>query len=283
MQDNRNTSSSFSCDGRGTVCIDTNRVLDGCRDRDCFEDVRVYLTDFGEQTVASATNIRARNAKLICAYVGVDEVPFNRGFYKVTVRYFIEIEFEACLGIGRSQTVCGLAIAEKEVILYGGEGRVLSFESGNGTSFCGGLDGCIASTNDPKAIVEAVEPIILNTKIVDSCTCGCGCGCECCEIPECVRACLGGEIVTGGENQRLVVSFGIFSVIRIVRPVQLLVQATDYTVPDKECVSAGGEDNPCALFRTIAFPVSEFRGVSCDQDTSDRVGGNGCGCKGRNN
>lgn len=279
MQDNRNTS-SFSCDGKGTVCIDTMRVLDGCRDRDCFEDVRVYLTEFGEETVAAATNIRARNSKLLCAFVGVDEVPFNRGFYKITVRYYIEIEFEACIGIGRSQNFKGLAIAEKDVILYGGEGRVLSFESGT-TGYCEGCKNTKISSNDPKAIVEAVEPVILSTKIAE-CGCSpCGCCCDCCDIPESVRCCIDGELVTG-DAPRLLVSFGIFSVIRIVRPVQLLVQATDYTVPDKECVLGESNDNPCALFRSIAFPVSEFRGVSCADEGENTNTGSNCGCRGRN-
>jgi hypothetical protein len=35
--------------GRGgetrTVCVETNRILDSCRDQDCFENVRVFLTD----------------------------------------------------------------------------------------------------------------------------------------------------------------------------------------------------------------------------------------------
>ena len=30
------------------VCLDTYRVLDSCRDKDCFEDVRVYLTAEGQ-------------------------------------------------------------------------------------------------------------------------------------------------------------------------------------------------------------------------------------------
>ena len=185
--------------------------------------------------------------------MGVDEVPFNRGFYKVTVRYYIEIEFEACLGIGRSQNFTGLAIAEKEVILFGGEGRVLTFESNSGGSYCGGCEGIPASTNDPKAIIEVVEPVILNTRIAE---CGCSsCSCDCCEIPDRVRECMG-ELVSCAEGQRLLVSLGIFSVIRLVRPVQILVQATDYTVPDKECVSSEGNDNPCALFR---HSLSGFR------------------------
>ncbi|MBR3423939.1 MAG: hypothetical protein IKG80_05555, partial [Clostridia bacterium] len=33
------------CDrGRDTVCIDTYRVLDSCRDKDCFEDAQANLT-----------------------------------------------------------------------------------------------------------------------------------------------------------------------------------------------------------------------------------------------
>lgn len=279
MQENRNASSSFSCDGRGTVCIDTNRVLDCCRDRDCFEDVRVYLTEFGEDIISNATNVRTRNAKLLWTYVGVDEVPFNRGFYKVTVRYYIEVEFEACLGIGRSQHAKGLAIAEKEVVLYGGEGRVLTFTSGPDNSYCD-MGNITATTNDPKAIVEAVEPVVLNTKIVECGCCNTCCGCDCSDIPDCVKCCIDGELVATSECPRLVVSLGIFSVVRIVRPVQILVQATDYTVPDKECVPANSDENPCALFRTIAFPTSEFRGVSCN-DTDFRDNRGGCGCRDR--
>ena len=97
MQDNKNaTFGAGQLTGcNGTVCIDTKRVLDCCRDRDCFEDTRVYLTPVGEEILASATNVRTRSAKLLWAYVGVSEVPFNCGFYQITVRYYIELEFEA--------------------------------------------------------------------------------------------------------------------------------------------------------------------------------------------
>ena len=63
------------------------------------------------------------------------------------------------------------------------------------------------------------------------------------------------------------------------RPAQLLVQATDYSVPDKECTAATSNDSPCDLFRTIAFPTSQFRGTECcggePQPTSNQ---RGCGC-----
>ena len=277
MQENRNASTGLSFDGRGTVCIDTKRVLDCCRDRDCFEDTRVYLTQDGESVINNATSVRLKSAELIWAYVGVDPVPFNCGFYRVTVRYYVKINGEGCLGIGRSQCFEGIAVLEKEVILYGGEGNLVSYSSSPENNFCsiGNLD--TASDNAPTAIVETVEPIILGHKITE-CACGCGCEC-CCEIPTEVCGCLDGTPVMTDNGMRLYVSFGIFSVIRIVRPAQLLIQATDYSVPDKECTPARNDENPCALFRTMAFPVNQFRTTgNPNRDSGQKSGG--CGCNG---
>ena len=281
MQENRNASTVANqglCNG--TVCIDTRRVLDSCRDRDCFEDTRVYLTCRGEEILASSTNLRTRDAKLLFANVIVDEVPFNCGFFRVIIRYYVEVEFEACVGVGRSQTFKGLAALEKEVVLYGGEGRALSFTSGPRNNYCDVYNCKNATTNDPVAVVETVEPIVLGTKVTDcNCPCPCGGG-EYNDLPEGIRDCLGEELVLNTTGQRILVSFGIFSVIRIVRPAQLLVQATDYSVPDKECTDATNNDNPCSLFRTIAFPANQFRGTAMQIPTpTPQRGGCGCGRK----
>lgn len=282
MQENRNASfcsaNNNQISGNGMVCIDTKRVLDSCRDRDCFEDTRVYLTRSGEEILANSSNVRTKGAKLLWAYVGVDEVPFNCGFYQVTIRYYIEVEFEACLGVGRSQCFKGLATLEKDVILYGGEGRAVTFTSSPNNSYCNVCDYNTAGSNDPVAIVETVEPIVLGTKVSEcNCPCPCGGG-EYADIPEGIRNCMGEELVIGSTAPRLLVSFGVFSVIRIVRPAQLLVNATDYSVPDKECTAATNDDNPCSLFRTIAFPTTQFRGTDnlYRENTSNRSGG--CGC-----
>ena len=65
--------------------------------------------------------------------------------------------------------------------------------------------------------------------------------------------------------------------MKIERKVQLLVNAVDFCVPNKECVAATDE-NPCALFNRIRFPMDEFfppqRGAF-DDDMND---GCGCGC-----
>ncbi len=277
MQDNRNCNSSIGLglDGRGMVCIDTKRVLDCCRDRDCFEDSRVYLTAFGEEVIAAATSIRTKSAKTLCAHVALEEVPFNCGFYQIKVKYYIEVELEACLGLGRSQCVKGLSVLEKDVILYGGEGTVTSFASGD-SGFCAPCNADLASTNAPTAIVDTVEPVVLGTKLQECC-CGSSC-CDCCEMPSVVCNIFDGELITNSNAPRLLVSFGIFSVIRLVRPTQLLVAATDYSVPDKECTAATSNENPCELFRSMAFPVSRFQASMCQSNETPSTGSGGCGC-----
>lgn len=275
MAENRNMPLGLCGDGRGTVCIDTRRVLDCCRDRDCFENTRVYLSALGEQALTGASGIRTRSAKVLWAYVGVDPVPFNRGFYQVTIRYYVEVECEICLGIGKSQSFIGLAVLEKEVILYGGEGSITSYASSAENNYCaiGNLD--TVSNNAPVAIVDTVEPIILGSKVVE-CPPACN---EFVEIPEAIRQQLDGDPVMNGTGPRLYVSFGLFSVIRIERPTQLLIQATDYSVPDKECVAATNDDDPCSLFRTMAFPVGQFRAGGCAEE-GPRPRPGGCGCSG---
>lgn len=277
MQDNRNanTSCGSAQDTRGAVCIDTKRVLDSCRDRDCFEDTRVYLDAEGEAVIVASNSVRIKKTKLISAYVGVDNIPFNCGFYRITVRYYVKVEGEGCVGVGRSQNFTGIAALEKDVVLYGGEGNLRSFSSGGSSSFCGMGDPALVSDDSPVAVVEAVEPIVLGQKVVE-CQCGCNeCGCE---IPACVCECAGCNVCTHTQGPRLLVSFGVFSVIRIMRPAQILVQASDYSVPDKECIPATNDENPCALFNTIAFPVSEFKTGAAPVNENVQRNGGGCGC-----
>lgn len=76
----------------------------------------------------------------------------------------------------------------------------------------------------------------------------------------------------------LLVSFGIFSIIRLIRPAEYLISATEYVIPDKECVAAE-EDDPCALFRSMAFPIGEFspRPFKNPPPSGDHGGKCGCG------
>ncbi|MBQ8432237.1 MAG: hypothetical protein IJX28_05080 [Clostridia bacterium] len=272
-----------SGNSRETVCIETNRVLDSCRDRDCFETARVYLSNYGNEILEHTGAIRAKSAKIIWTHIGIDPIQFNHGFYSITIRFYVKLCFEACIGCGRSQELEGIAVLEKRVILYGSESNVNVFKSNACDDFCALPQPSACERNVPTAIVEVVDPVILGTKIVEEPT---QCTCCCCfqesDLPEAVCAGFDApfDFVDGNGKRYLTVSLGIFSVVRIVRPAQYLIQATEYCIPEKECTPVE-EDDPCHVFRTMPFPVGEFCAQGMNQGLSN--GGHDgkssrCGC-----
>lgn len=280
MPENRNIQSGSSCDPRETVCIDTYRVLDSCRDRDCYEDVKVYLTEMGQELISRTQSVRTKSAHIISAQIDVNSVPFNRGFYQINIRIYVRITFEVCLN-GAPQELCGVAVVEKNVILFASEGNVNIFKSDPfNDNYCKRpcLSGKHVTTNLPVAVLETVDPVILGAKIVEPGT-PCCCCCSCDDIPEDVIYDLGGGLSFNDSERYLVVSLGFFSVVRIERPAQYLINASEYTVPDKECVSPEADD-PCALFRSMSFPVNEFYPPSYIPQDNNGFGGSkkGCGC-----
>ncbi len=274
---------------REMVCIDTYRVLDSCRDKDCFEDVRVFLTDYGQELVERGAQIRAKCARIVWAYIDIDPVPFNRGFYQLNIKIYIRIIAEVCVSPGNIQEVEGIAVVEKKVILFGSEGNVSIFksEAGNGCSgFCPPADncGCARSSNLPIAHLETVDPIILSSKVVCAPSHVCCC-CHCDDIPGSVCCTVNGGSVCDSDKEKFVVTLGLFSVVRIERPAQYLISAVEYCVPEKECVEATDND-PCKLFRSMSFPVNEFcppaigslaNSKGCERDTGPSSGK--CSCK----
>lgn len=266
------------------VCIDTYRVLDSCRDKDCFEDVRVYLTCYGQEIIERTCAVRAKSAKVLWSYIDIDAVPFNRGFYQLTIKIFTKIVCEACIGPANIQEFEGIAVVEKKVILFGSEGNVSVFKSEKGCSgFCPPADGrgkCKSSTNLPIAVLETVDPIILSSKVVEP-RHPCCCPCTVDDIPEGVGCCIEASLCDSDTSNKLLISLGFFSVVRIERPAQYLINAAEYSVPKKEC-AVPTEDDPCSLFRNMSFPVSEFSPPSISGYTEKYEGGASsscsCGC-----
>lgn len=273
----------FNCSSgalaRENVCIETARVLDSCRDRDCFENVKVFLSDFGNDIIDRTTNIRVTDACVAWANISVDPIPFNRGFYSVNTRLYIKVGFEACVGCDRSQEFEGVAVVDKKAVLYGGENNVTIFKSVPGESFCSAVPLCSCQGNLPTATVELVDPIILSVGVYENekdCNC---CICCCSDIPEQVYSRIDGNFTDDSDEGRfLAVSVGLFSVVRITRNAQYMINATEYCVPDKECVSTE-ENDPCGIFRTMAFPISEFcSSGTLSSDYPQKSGERRCSC-----
>lgn len=265
---------------REAVCIQTEKIYDSCREKDCIEDARVIFKHPGsvQNLINMAINVKSRRAEVMDVYIDVEPVPFKKGFFTVDVKFFIKVSLEFFVpnGTGPGGTTIvpkeGLVVFDKKVILFGSEGSVKIFK----TRFVEhGKDIPVTSTlqqdNLPIAKVEVAEPIVLGARIqdildkfFDDC---------CCvdQAPRGVIEALGdddeddvdykvlAEERHGGQmpTRRVVVTIGLFSIIKLVRFVQLLIPAFNFCVPNKECVAAT-EENPCDLFDTIEFPVDEF-------------------------
>ena len=241
---------------REAVCIHTKKIFDSCKDKDCIEDLRVYPTRGCQEVIDRAVSVKAGCAELLYAYIDVEPVTFNRGFYTVDVRYFYRITADAFVGAARPVEITGLAVFDKRVILFGSEGSAKVFTS-TGKN-CGSDIQGLPATTAPTAVVESVDPIILGMKLVE--VCQCHHHDNCCEIPPAVCACSPEELVTGGDVHRLFVTLGQFSIIRLERDTQLLMPAYDYCMPEKDCDCGCDcrQEDPCELFRKVQFPVGEF-------------------------
>lgn len=237
------------------VCINANKIYDSCKDKDCLEDLRVYLTRCGQALVDKAINIRCKSAEVIWVYIDVEPVPFNKGFYTVDIKFFFRVTFDCFIGVTKPQEVEGLCTYDKKVILFGSEGNAKIYSS----KFRPGNDPQLMfKTNMPKASVEVVDPIALGTKVVEPCEnfCGC-CNIDIASVPDYICNCFDDQLVDGNDHKHLFVTLGLFSIIRIERGVQLLIPAYDFCIPEKECLGSN-EDDPCKLFRKIKFPTDEF-------------------------
>ncbi len=264
MSENRCSCNSggASSGGRDTICIDTYRVFDSCRDKDCYENARVYLNDAGRDILNRVgSGVRVVCAKILWTYITVDPIQFNRGFYQVSARFYVQVHLQACVGNGRAQEFDGIAVLDKKVVLYGGEGNVSVFRSDPESNSCNACTTAGRTSNLPIAVVETVEPVVLGSIVLEGNDCNCACYscCSCDEIPTNVCEQCGLDGLSNDDGCRLYVSLGLFSVFRIERPAQYLITASDYCVPDKEC-TCGEPSNPCSLFRNMAFPTGEFCG-----------------------
>ncbi len=252
------------------VCINAQRIYDSCSDKDCIEDLRVYFPDNQQLIVDQATNVRIKKIEIICAYLCLEPVTFNRGFYSVDLTFFFKVTLETMASpTAPCQIVCGAASFNKKVILYGSEGNVKVFTS-NGVDDCCCGDGIsLPTASIPKAVMQVAEPIGLSAKVCDAHAC---CDPCCCNIPEKICQTFNGSFNCVNPKKHVYVTIGLFTIIQIVRDVPMLIPAYDFCIPDKECVATS--DNPCEIFRKLDFPTNEFFPPKlCDVDDNC-----GCGC-----
>ena len=102
-----------ACDAR--VCIHTDQILDSCMDKDCVEDLRVYLTRESQAALDRSTGAKTRCAELLFARVEVEPLAYKRGHYAVDLTFYYRILGDATVGGTRPVTITGLAVFTKRV------------------------------------------------------------------------------------------------------------------------------------------------------------------------
>ena len=248
------------------VCIDAQRVYDSCSAKDCLEDLRVCFTQAKRPLIEHSVSVRLRNVDVLTVYLNMEPVPFNKGFYSIDMTFVFDVSLDVYTAPASCPTVVdGIALFTKKAILYGSDGNVKIFTSDSCCPGpCPGPDaGGPGSRAMPKAVCQVAQPVGLSARVCDSRPGPC----PGFRIPDDICERFGGDF-DFDCGRTVFVTIGLFSIVQIVRNVQMLIPAYDFCVPTKECTPAS--DNPCEMFKQIDFPTDSF--------FPPRVSDAGCGC-----
>ena len=249
------------------VCIDAQRVYDSCSAKDCLEDLQVCFTQAKRSIIERCVNVRLRSVDVLTVYLNMEPVPFNKGFYSIDMTFV----FDVCVDVYTAPASCpivadGIALFTKKAILYGSDGNVKMFTStGND---CPQATDASNGRALPKAACQVAEPVGLAARVCDTRP---GSSPDY-QIPDDICERFGGDFDMECSRS-IFVTIGLFSIVQIVRNVQMLIPAYDFCIPAKECTPAS--DNPCELFRRIDFPTDSFF-----PPKEENSGNGGCNCSG---
>ena len=271
MSDNRQDTLRTACNQPETMSIHTRKITDSCRDKDCIEDLRVYLTTGSQSLLDSAASARVRSAELLYTYIDVEPVAFDRNHYCVDVTFYYRVLADTVVGSGRPATLYGLAVFSKRAVLCGEDSQAHIYRSNTRLGQFDGGTRILA--NLPTAVVEVLDPMVLGSKVREVCDCPCQ---DSVQIPAGIAQLFDEELVLSGDRRRLFVTLGQFSIIRLERDAQLVVPVLDYSIPTKECCENPGccAEDPCEMFSRIPFPAAQFAPRGCDKDTDCDNSGN---------
>lgn len=249
------------------LSIHTKKITDSCRDKDCIEDLRVYLTTNSQSLLDTAAGAKVRCADLLYAGIDVEPVAFDRNHYCIDITFYYRVLADATIGTTRPVTLTGLVVFSKRVVLCGEDSRAHIFSSNTIINSADAL--ATYSTKLPTAVVEVLDPMVLSSRAVDV---GEGTGGDqtVVQIPDFIKELFDGDLVLSGDQRRLFVTLGQFSIVRLERDIQIVVPVNDYAIPCRECCDTPGcAEDPCEMFSRIPFPAQQFTPTGCDGGTPD--------------
>ena len=146
---------TLNCESPQAMSIHTRKITDSCRDKDCIEDLRVYLTTSSQNLLNSATGAKVRSAELLFSDIEVEPVAFDRNHYCIDVTFYYQILADATVGTCRPAVLTGVAVFSKRAVLCGEDSRAHIFRSDTRIGQCDGRTR--RSSNRPTAVVEVSD------------------------------------------------------------------------------------------------------------------------------
>lgn len=273
-----NCQDTLRCDPQDlqqAMSIHTRKITDSCRDKDCIEDLRVYLTKGSQCLLDASAGAKVRCAELLYTYIDVEPVAFDRNHYCIDVTFYYRVLADATIGASRPASLYGLAVFTKRAVLCGEDSRAHIFRSD--TRLCESDGHTRRYASLPTAVVEVLDPMVLSSKVKEVCDCKCGDE-TALQVPAAISGMFDDELVLSVDKKRLFVTLGQFSIIRLERDAQLIVPVLDYAIPTKECCDTPGcTEDPCEMFSRIPFPAKQFAPTGCDNGGT-KVDTDSCGC-----
>ena len=135
-------------DLRCALSIHTQKITDSCRDKDCIEDLRVYLTRESQTVLDAAAAAKVRSAELIYTAVDVSPLAFHRNHYAIDLTFYYKVIADAAVGPCRPAAICGLALFSKRAVLCGENNGAHIFRSDRPGN---------TGTSLPTAVVEVTD------------------------------------------------------------------------------------------------------------------------------
>ncbi len=239
------------------VCVDVSRVFDSCNDKDCYEDLRVYIPGCYQEHVCNASAVRVISAEVIYTSVTVEPLGYHKGFYTVDMTFYLDVLCEVCKPgssykkRGHNQRFNGVTMFSKKVVLYGGDSHFKSFSSCEDDYRKKRCD-----CEYPKATVKVSHPVVLSYKLIEN---GLGAAANPGVLPQPVCDYFE-DFSPACPSKILYCTIGVFTITELTRDVTMMIPASCYFLPCKECIGEHHPEHkdPCETFRKIPFPKDDF-------------------------
>jgi len=197
----------------------SSKIYDLCRSQRCLRPNELLVTT--EQPVSEyLTDIRVDNMEISSITVQKSKVIFKQGYWKIDLTYNFAYTLTP---VGSAEPTFATATYKTSVILFGS---------------CSSKVAIYDELTAPSTISDASEPFV---------------SVEAKAIPLEARV---GFIRPGSREKKLEFTIGLFSIVKLYRPVDLGIQS-EICVPRKRCRDVSPLP-PCDFFKSLDFPMDDF-------------------------